>query len=281
MAYTSMNQTNLANYIKTVWVKEVQMAVEEEFVFANLVDRHYEKYATPGVRTIVQPLMATLTAAAFAGGTNIAWTNTTQGALNISIDQQYYVAFGVDDFTQIQDYVGYFQQARHKTAYALAHQIDLSLAVLVPAFNTSNDVGTQGDPLTSDTLIDAYTKLNVANAPSNNRSWAFDPESIQDLMKSDMFIRMDYTPGSVSANGFLGRQIFGAPVYMSTNVDATGAYHNACYMQKEALALAMQMQPTARIERYLPELSDIVVVEAMWGVLEMRDTYGCQINTRS
>ncbi len=280
MALNPMNQTNLANYIPAIWAKEVQSAVERALVLANLIDRHYQKYAYTGNKVVV-PLMANLSATAFVMGTNINIDNTTQGVLNISINKQYYTATAVDDFTEIQDYVGYFEKAREKHAYALAKEIDTSLAVLVPAFNTGNDIGTQGDAITADTVIEGYEKLNVAEAPQSGRSWVFDAESITDLVKADFFVRMDYVPGSVSANGFQGRQILGAPVYMSNNVDATGAYHNAIYWQEEALALVTQLMPKAHIGRVEPQLSDVLITEALWGCMEMRDTFGCQINTRS
>ncbi len=280
MALNPMNQTNLANYIPSIWAKEVQMATERNLVMANLIDRHYQKYAYTGNKVVV-PKMANLSATAFVMGTNINIDNTTQGVVNISINKQYYTATAVDDFTVIQDYVGYFEKARGAHAYALSKEIDTSLAVLVPAFNTGNDVGTQGDAITADTVIDAYTKLNVADAPQAGRSWVFDPESIEDIIKADFFVRMDYVPGSVSANGFQGRQILGAPVYMSNNVDATGAYHNAVYWQQEALALVTQLMPKAHIGRIETQLSDVLIMEALWGCVEMRDTFGVQINTRS
>ena len=55
MALTPMNQTNLANYIPTVWAKEVQAAVENNLVFGAHVDRRYEKYASFGdtIRSLV------------------------------------------------------------------------------------------------------------------------------------------------------------------------------------------------------------------------------------
>jgi len=280
MALHPMNQANLAKYIPEIWAKEVQMAVEENLVFGAHVDRRYEKYASYG-DTIIVPTLANLTATNYEANIDINLDATTQGSVNISIDKRYYIAFAVDDYTRIQDYPNYFDNAKVKVAYGLAHQIDDSLATLVPAFNTSNDVGTAGTALTADTLIAAYEALNEANAPMEPRVWILDPESITDLLKCDYFVRMDYTSAGVSERGFQGRQIFGAPVYMSTNVNANGSYHRAVYMAEEALALVMQMQPKIRVDRHALRQSDMVVAQTLYGVCEMRDTFGCQIDTRS
>jgi len=93
---------------------------------------------------------------------------------------------------------------------------------------------------------------------------------------------MDYVPDSVVKSGFQGRQILGAPVYMTNNLPAVNTnYHAAAYFQKEALALVVQMKPNVKMERFPNRQTDGVVVKALWGVKEMRDEFGCWIKTRS
>lgn len=279
MSLHPMNQTNLANYIPTLWSKEVQAAVEKNLVFGGLVDRRYEKYASYGNKIVV-PVLSNLSATAFNAKTDINFSTTNESCVNIDLDQRYYVAYGVDDYTEVQDMIGYLDAAKEKAGYAAAKQIDDTLAARVNSF--SQAVGTEGATLTSDQLISAVEYLNLADAPESQRAWIFDPESIGDLYKIDYFVRMDYTDTGIHKTGFQGRQIFGAPVYMTTNLEEVNStYHAATYLHKDALALVMQMTPKAFMKYHLPRLSDVVVVETLFGSQEMRDTFGVWIKTRS
>ncbi len=280
MALTPQNQSNLANYIPTVWSKEVQAAVEDALVIGNLVDRRYEKYAKGGGGTIVVPVLSNLSASAFNAAADISMTTTNETAVNISLDQRYYTAYGVDDFTVVQDALSYLSLAKDKAVFAIAEQVDTSLGTLFASLDSST--GTEGTAIDETNIIAAYEILNEANAPFADRSWVFDPESITDLLGRDFFIRMDYVPDSVVKSGFQGRQILGAPVYMTNNLPAVNTnYHAAAYLHKEALALVFQMKPTITLERFPARQSDAVVCKALWGVKEMRGTFGAWIKTRS
>lgn len=280
MATTPMNQTNLANYIPTIWAKEVQSAVEEALVCGKVVDRSYERYAAGGGGTVVVPVLSNLSVTAYNATADISYSTTNETAVNITLNQRYYVAFGVDPFTQIQDAIGYFEKAKTKVSYALAEQIDTSLGTLFASFG--NSTGTEGTAVGVDQLIAAYESINENNAPHEGRAWIFDPETVTDLMGLDYFVKMDYVPDSVSKNGFQGRQIFGAPVYMTTNLPAVNtSYHAAAYLHREAIALVIQGAPKLKLAFDTRRASDVVIGTALWGVKEMRDGFGVWIKTRS
>ena len=280
MATTPLNQTNLANYIPTLWAKEVQAAVENSLVCGKLVDRSYESLSKGGGGTIVVPILSNISAAAYNAAADISYTTTNESAVNITINQRYYAAYGVDPFTQIQDALNYFEKAKGKLSYALAKQIDTGVNGKFNSF--SNSVGTEGTALGIDQMIGAYESLNENDAPFDGRAWIFDPESITDLMGLDFFVRMDYVPGSVSANGFQGRQILGSPVYMTNNLTAINTnYHAATYMHKEALALVIQGTPDIKLAYDTRRISDVLIVKALWGQQIMRNGFGVWIKTRS
>ncbi len=280
MATTPMNQTNLANYIQTIWAKEVQAATEYNLVFGANVDRSYEKYDT-GAGTIVVPILSNINPSAYNAAADISYNTTTESAVNITLNQRYISAFGVDPFTRVQDAIGYFTKAQSKLVYGLSKTIDYGVACLVSGFG--NSTGTEGTALGVDQAIAAYETLNENDAPFDGRCWIFDPESITDLIGLDFFVKMDYVEGSVSQRGFQGRQIFGAPVYMTNNLQVVNTtYHAAAYFQKEAIALCVPQPPTVRV---LPDVrrggADVCIARAMWGQKEMRDGFGCWIKTRS
>ena len=280
MALIPQNQTNLANYIPTIWSKEVQAAVEDALVIAVRCDRRYDKYAKGGGSTIVVPVLSNLSATAYNAAADISVTTTTEAAVNIAINQRYYTAYGVDPYTQVQDALDYLSLAKDKAVFAMAEQMDTSLGSLFASF--SQYTGTEASAIDETNIIAAYEILNEGNAPFTDRSWIFDPESITDLLGRDFFVRMDYIPDSVVNNGFQGRQILGAPVYMTNNLPAVNtSYHAAAYMQREALAIVTQIPPTIKALSLPHKLSEGIACIALWGVKEMRDGFGCWIRTRS
>jgi len=280
MAADPITATNLANYIPAIWSKEVLADVEANLVAGALCDRSYEGYVSGGGNKIVVPHLAEISAAAVNTATDMTLYDAVQNATNIDIDQKYDIGVLVDDINKMQTNPKYFDKVRAKLAYGLSKQIDTSVTALYNAFSQS--VGTEGTALTETQIIDAYEYLNEANAPASDRAWVFDPESITDLLGRDFFVKMDYVPDSVVKNGFQGRQIFGSPVYMTTNLEAINTnYHGAAYLHKEAIALVVQLQPKFEVARIPLRHGDAIIGLCVWGVKEMRDTFGVWIKTRS
>lgn len=270
---------NLANWIPTVWAQDVISEVEKNLIFGGLYDRSYEKWAAYGDKIVV-PRLAEIAAQVV----NFDQTSTTykveQNAENISIDQKFDISVMMDDLARVETNPKYFEKVRSKMAYGLAKVIDINCANALRSANTVR--GTIDTALTEEDLIQVYEDLNVADAPISERAWAFDPESISDLMKLDYFVRMDYVPGSVSANGFQGRQIFGSPVYMTTNLftHASGA-HLSGYFHREYEALVVQLPAAFEIGRIGLQHSDFITGLAAWGFKTMRPTFGAALNCRS
>ena len=280
MAFDMISSTNLANWIPTVWSKEVLADVENSLVTGALFDRSYEDLVRSGGDTIVVPHLAEISANIVNTAIDVTLYDAIQNVTNIALNYKYDIAVEVSDIEQLQTNPKYFSKVTSKLAYGIAKQIDVNCNVQFRGFN--NAVGTVNTALTEDVLIEAYEKANEANAPYSDRAWVFDPASITDLMKLDYFVRMDYVSGSVSEQGFVGRQIMGSPVYISTNLDTyAGGPHAAGYFQRETVALVMQMQPKFEVARIPLRHADAIVGLAVWGIQEMRGTFGVTVNTRS
>ena len=280
LSAATVNSTELANWIPTVWSQLVLADVEKSLVTGALFDRAYEEFARGGGDTIVVPNLAEITANVVNTEADMTLYHATQGVTNISIDKKYDIGVLVDNLNQLQTNPKYFDKVRGKLAYGLSKQIDINCNVLFKGFDHLS--GTVNTALTEDVLIECYENLNDSDAPFDGRVWVFDPGSITDLMKLDYFVRMDYVSGSVSQSGFQGRSIFGSPVYITTNLDGyAGGPHAAAYFQREACALVVQMQPNFEIARIPLQHGDAIIGLALWGVQEMRGTFGNLINTRS
>ncbi len=280
MAFDAIAAANLANWIPTVWSQEVLADVENSLVTGALFDRTYEEFARAGGDTIVVPKLAEISANVVNTAVDATLYDAVQNVQNIAIDQKYDIAVEVDDINQLQSNPKYFAKVRSKLAYGLAKQIDTNCNVLFKAFD--NVVGTVGVALTEDEIIEAYEKLNAANAPFEDRYWVFDPETITDLLKVDYFVNSDYGNPPIHRAGFRGKEILGSPVYMSTNLDPyTSAQHAAAYFQQEACALVLQMPPKFEVARIPLRHADAIIGLTTFGIQEMRGTFGVTINTRS
>lgn len=280
MAADPITATNLANWIPDIWSQEILSAVEHSLVTGALFDRTYEVFAQAGGDNIVVPNLAEISAVAVDTSSDMTLYDTVQNVSNIALDKKYDIGVLVDDLNKVQTMPKYFEKVRSKLAYGLSKQIDTNCNILFQDFD--NAVGTVNTAITEDTIIEAYEKLNAADAPDEDRFWVFDPESVTDLLKLDYFVRKDYVDEGIHRRGFRGREILGSPVYITTNLFSyAGGPHSAAYFQREACALVMQMQPKFEVARIPLRHGDALIGLCLYGVAEMRGTFGVCINTRS
>lgn len=273
------NASNVAPYIPELWSTIVQAAEEANLVFTLHADRRFEAELPVG-DTVHIPL---LTDFGSADAINVDADITTyagdQTCISVVVNYHYQKSVQLGEKEQIQDSPDLLVNALKKCGYSVAKQKDTHLGALVASGTTS--VGTQNVALTADTLIDAYEGLNDLDVPDESRLWVFDPESITDLLKLDYFIRMDYVPDGVVSKGFRGREIFGGPVYMTTNLNGSATSHDAAYYHPEAIIMLSQQSPTVFSWPWPQRFSQVVGVKTLYGVRIARANYMVIINTRS
>jgi hypothetical protein len=280
MTSNAIPAANIAPFIPEMWSLIVTAAAENELTIGNHVTRQYETELKYGDTLNVPNLANFGDANAVDLTTELTLYTTTQTCAQIVVNYNYYQAVGLGDQEQIQDRPDFLKAALEKCGYSVSKMIDDKLADLFNGFGPSE--GTEGTALTADVLINCYADLNTNAVPDNERVWIFDPYSLTDLLKLDYFIRYDYVPEGVVSKGFQGRQIFGAPVYMTQNLNVVNtSYHAATYMHKNALTLLSQQSPTVFTFDWPQKFTKVVGVKTLFGVKEMRDTYGVWIKTRN
>ncbi len=286
MAFDNISATNLANYLPSIWSKEVLSFAANALVLGALVDRGYEGFATDGGSTIVVPNLAEITANAVNTALDLTWYDTIQNVTNISLNKKYDIGVMVSEIEQMQTNPKYFEKVRNAVAFGLAKQIDVNIAkVILTLTNSAAATGTYGivnTALTEDVLMASYEALNKANAPFEDRVWVFDPASITDLLKLDYFTQATYVGDVPVTTGFVGRKIFGSPVYISTNLwPYAGGPHAAAYFQRQAIALVVQMPPKFEVAHFPARHGDGIIGLTAFGVQEMQQTFGVYINSRN
>jgi len=268
-----------AGFIPEIWSSKVLDAVHNRLVCVPLVDSSWADELVKG-DTLNVGLTNTVTATEVTVGTEGTISDFASGAMKSIVVNQWYEALAViDTMTRKQSQAALMAEAQNETGYAVAKQMDTSVNVLFSALSSASRLGTDGSAITDDVLIAAVEKLDENDVPEEDRAWIFDPSAKADMLKIDKFIRVDYVRTPVVPNGKFG-EIYNAPVYTTNNLTAasTGAY--GCYLHKKAIAfIGQENLKVTHVPQPLKH-QETVMTESLWGVLEMRDTFGVAIFTR-
>jgi len=259
---------------------EILEAYLAEAVIASLVDRKFEAGVKEKGDTIHVPNLAAMTVGTKTAGTAVTFSANTENKTDISIDQNKYVAFRIDNIAEVQSQQALRQMYTGRAGRDLADTIDAALGDQMDNF--AQTVGTLLADVTDDDLIRSAQYLNDANAPIDSRSLIVSPATLSSIQKIDKFVRLDYhnIAGETAVERALMTQpIYGAKTYVTTNVngDNTLGHKNAMF-QKEAIALVMQQEPKTFSDFSVEYIAAEVVVEAIYGIAEMRDTSGVELS---
>ncbi|KKL11004.1 hypothetical protein LCGC14_2550180, partial [marine sediment metagenome] len=90
---------------------------------------------------------------------------------------------------------------------------------------------------------------------------------------------VDFVRSTVVPTGKFG-DIYGAPFFITNNLTVNSTGNDGVYMHKEALAIIAQ--ETMRADFVPQPLKHQITINttALWGVLEMRNTFGVGLSTR-
>lgn len=279
MATGNVTVTTAANFIPEIWSTEILEAYVANLVFGALVNRRHEAEVATKGDTIHVPNLDAMTVGQKTAGNAVTFSANTENVTDIVIDQDWYVAFRIDNIAEVQSMNDQRGMYTRRAGVDLAVKIDSTVAALVDAF--SQNVGTLTADITDDNLIRSAQYLNDANAPVNDRSLVLSPGGYTSVQKLDKFQRLDYhniAGATMVEQVMLNTPIYGARVYVTTNVEGDNTNgHDSGMFQKDVIALVMQQEPKVFTQFMIEYISDAVVVEAIWGLKEMRDTSGVWI----
>ncbi len=268
-------------FIPEIWSKNVLIAVKSKLVAVPFVDHSYEKELVKG-DTLYIPKTNTVTATEVTVGTEGVQKNAhNTSAVTLTVDKWYEAPVTIDYMSRRQSQANVQAESEEESAYAIQKKIDSSVCDLFSALSGSTGYGTDGAAITDDVLVNAVEELDAADVPEENRAWILDPSAKADLMKIDKFVRSDYFAGDVIPTGGFRKDVYGAPVLITNNltVNSTGNY--GAYLHKKAIAIVISEDLS--VDRVDQPLKHQLVINttALWGVVELQDTFGCPILTRA
>jgi hypothetical protein len=272
---SNMTTTTGGVFIPEVWSKKVIAEVESKLVLANLVSRYDVDVQKDGDKIHV-PSVSNLVANDKVAGVEVSPQAPTETEVEIALDQHKEASFLVEDILKVQAKHDIMGAYTGKASYAIAKAVDSSLATLGSGFSTT--YGTYNTAITTDVILDSIEALDNADVPEEDRVFVFRPDVKRDLLDLSTYTSKDFVSGAPVSTGMIG-DLYGVKTYMSTNIVKSGNNTNNMLFQKEALALAMQKAPRVQSEYSLADLADLVVVDAMYGVKEMRDDFGVLVKT--
>jgi len=291
--------TTAANFIKELWSDEVLAVYKANTVMVPLVQSMPFSGQKGDTVHIPKPSRGSVNAK--AAGTGVTINVETAGIFDLVIDQHFEYSRLIEDIAKIQAMDS--MRAFYTDDAGYAHALSLDAALHTEAAKFSGGTGSTtagsayskaiigGDGITvwdgsADTnqgngsaLTDAGIRriiqsLDDLNVPARMRQLVVPPVEKRKLMGIARFTEQAFV-GEVAGsntirNGLVG-DIYGIPVYVSTNVatvaadDTTTDYRVALLFQKEAVVLAEQLAPRAQSQYKQEFLADLFTVDTIYG----------------
>lgn len=225
----------VTNFIQTIWSKKIQDDLELKCKLVDNCLRDYEgdcKYArTVKILGVGEPTIGDYT------GADIEIEEMSDRSQELTIDQQKYFAFYVDDVNQAQSVPGLKEKYQEKAVHGLAVARDSYVASLIKGATNA----TTATALTQEAVKEAIDKAIVDLRERN-----FDEEGVIEITPAvyNVFKNCLIT---LSTNNpeYIKKGIVGVyddfNVVMSNNMAKDGTYAYCCIRGKKAVAFAGQI----------------------------------------
>jgi hypothetical protein len=278
--------TTAATYIPEIWAEELRAFREINTVMRQVV-YNYPFEGSVG-DTIHVPALGRLTVITVSEGGDDANSVNTEGEFNGVITRHRGVRL------QIPDRAG--KQSKYDIAAAnipgmgkvLAEDLDAHILALEVGFQGGQRY--EGDGTTFTTpgadLTDAgfriiLEKLDVANVPFDDRFGVFHPRQKNIMMGISRFTEYQMIgPGGMPIRTGLMGELYGVPIYFSTNTALIAAADDANLVgQREAIILAIQSDIRVQTDYVLQNWSGLVACDYLGQAFEFRDDHAVAVLT--
>lgn len=275
MAIGTTGVTPGAVFNPTVWIPETSDAARANTVLATFVDRSFEDNMRMGRVAAIQDL-SNPAVRIKAEDTSATYSNITETQQTITISRQAYCAFLVEDIEAVQSRVDLRAKYTDNTGYSLMAFIegDATSGLMSLPANFSNLVGTLGSDPTIDTLIDAKSNLDRADAPQDDRYIYVSPGFHNALLKQAVMTSSDYRGTAAvesNRNGQIMGPVYGAKMAVSTlaaNSPAVAGQAYGFFCHKRGVALIIQRDVRVHEQYVLLETGTGVLADVIYQFAE-------------
>ena len=254
---------------------EVSDAAKANTILATLVDRQYEDNMRMG-RVAVINNRSNPAVRIKAEDTSATYSNVTETQQTITISRQAYCAFLVEDIAEVQSHVDLRSGYTDDTGYSLMAFIegDATSGLMSLPASFSQLRGTLGSDPTIDTLIDAKSDLDRADAPQDNRFTYVSPGFHNALLKQAMLASSDFRGSAAvesNRNGQIMGPVYGAKMAVSTlaaNSPGVAGQAYGWFCHKRGVALIIQRDIRVHEQYILLETGTGILADVIYQFAE-------------
>ena len=260
-------------------VAEALFVASERSIMRPLV----KNYAiTGGGKSVEVPIYAAVSAAAVSEASDLSNTAINPSSVTITASEN-----GI--MTTLTD-LGRNSAPRNVAAdigklfgEAIAKKIDTDLTALFDGF--SSVVGSAGAEVTVAKIFEAVATLRQAAVPMP-LAGVLNPKVAYNVKKNLTNTFVNPNPNDLTnealRTGYVGN-IAGVQMFETSNVDGTTDTDNCKggIFHKDALGLAMMQDLKIETQRDASLRADEIVATAVYGVGELHDSYGCEVESDS
>lgn len=234
--------------LPTIWANTAIKYLRARIRLLNLVNRDSrDEENTPG-QTIRINKTGALSVNDKSPGSEFTFQAPANTKVDLVLDKHKEVSWGTDNLAEVfnvQDAIDYVPDAIDN----LVEQMEKDLMALYPEI--TNDIGTPGEDMSEQTLLDIKYQLNQQNCPENGRFLIVPDKDERALLLIDKFSRADARGdgGSALENGAIGR-LHGLTTFSSNLVETTAGppiTHHAMAGQGGAITIGFRALPMRRL----------------------------------
>jgi hypothetical protein len=234
--------TSLDAFVPELWANPVFRYFEKNLVFAPLCDDFSAMIQSEG-DTIHIPQIQEVATGTKVANTGVTYTENTENAIDLVVDQHKYAAKILEDIAVIQAHGELFSKYAQSMGYALSKVFDTALEAKLRGMTTDQNL-TAANVLSDVNLETVIAALGTNDIPWQDGQMAVvvNPTVYADLLANSRYITWDYSGGS---NALLTGKIpslYGMPLHVSNIISSAAATgtHVGYFFHKTALAFAVQ-----------------------------------------
>ena len=297
-AASAMNTTTQDKFIPELWSDEVVAAYKSNLVLANLVTKmnHNGKKGD----TVHVPTPTRGSATAKTTRQQVTLIAATDSEITVAIDKHFEYSRLIEDLLDKQALTSMRQFYTDDAGYALSKQVDTSLWEQTYALQGGDGssayhgdtavIGADGTTLFSASqagvaLADAGIRkviqtLDDVDVPMEDRFLVVPPVEKKNLTGIARFTEQAYVGetggGNTIRNGLIG-DLYGIPIYVSTNSPTNNSARACLLAHKSAMVMVEQMGIRTQTQYKQEFLGDLFTADTIYGTGELRNDAGVVI----